>query len=904
MMGESNAKEMSTQKYEIYTRKIEKREGSYAEYPDSLNPDLKAYLMSKNIKQLYTHQAEMFEQAKLGKNVVITTSTASGKTLSFLLPVIDKILAEPSTRAIFIYPTKALASDQLRAMRPILDYFGENRISAGVYDGDTPVNERARIKETANIILTNPEMLNASFLPHHSKKSNSFIFSNLRFVVVDELHYYRGAFGSHLANVFKRLQRICMYYNSEPKYLCSSATIANPLELAQNMFGKEFVLVDKDGSPAPQKNYHFIEPPYIKDTDFKMSVGTIAAELIPELVVRKKHFIAFCKSRNGVEVVLKEAKNKLASDYALGVSLSHLIEGYRGGYKPHERKAIDKRIKQILNKAIEEKMVNGEIFGLVSTNALELGIDIGKVDTTVIVGYPDTKASFWQQTGRAGRNKEECDNYLILDARPFDQFISVKPEWLFDTGSENAVIDPNNLFIQLAHVRAAAAELPLTLDDTFYFSNLAEIIPILIKAGELRTTDGRKFSWCGKDFPAGDYSLRNMDNDRYEMINQVDGNTITELDELQAYREAHEKSIYIHNGQIYKVTELNTETKRIIAVPVNDEYYTVPMDNENICVIRAHKDKQLGRTNCFFGDITVHTSVCGHKKVQFHNHDNLGFEDLPSPLTKSYDTEGTWIPLPENVKNRFRTLPENMKSSIVRSQKSYSNRFYDYLGGLSFTILNSALMLTMTTKSELGACTIETGQDMNIYIYDLFVGGLGYSEKVYDKVDEVIKNAISSVSGCNCKNGCASCVGDYHLDKKLVLWGLQCIYEELTAPEEEKTIEPEKIIIEKPFKYENIETTDWKAFVDLYSQTNETLAKFVTQIINVRDEEGTLYLYLQNQFYCDWLMSEENKMILTNVIKHYFDVPACFEIKAEALNEENTFEIEEKLRKRYGDLVD
>lgn len=327
-------------KYVIYEKVIPERKASYANIPSHLNDELVDFLFKLGIKQLYSHQAEMFEEVEKGNNVIITTSTASGKTLSFLLPVINRILENPLTRAIFVYPTKALASDQYRAIKPFLDYFGQSRINAGVYDGDTSVNERSRIRSNANIILTNPDMLNSAFLPNHSKFNNNFIFSNLEFVVIDELHSYRGAFVSHMSNIFRRLNRICRYYNSKPQYLCSSATINNPLELANLMCDSSFSLIDNDGSPASQKTFKLIQPPFLRNTDFKLSINNIAKDMVPEFVLNNNHFITFCKSRKTVEVVLKESREQLKYDGINSKFYADKIAGYRGGYKPEERKKL------------------------------------------------------------------------------------------------------------------------------------------------------------------------------------------------------------------------------------------------------------------------------------------------------------------------------------------------------------------------------------------------------------------------------------------------------------------------------------------------------------------------------------------------------------------------------------
>ena len=428
---------MSIEDMTAYMRIVPERKASYAEFPDTMNDEIKEYLRKQGINALYTHQTEMFEKAGRGENTVITTSTASGKTLAFLLPVLQKILEDPLTRAIFVYPTKALASDQYRSLQPVLEYFGEGKIQAGVYDGDTMPAERSRIRKSANIILTNPEMLNSAFLPNHSKYGFDFIFANLRYIVIDELHSYRGAFGAHLANIFRRMYRICQYYHSSPQFLCSSATIANPVELAKKVCGTAFSLIEKDGSPSPVREYRIIQPPEIKGHNDKVygryAASTVAADMLPDLVKEQRHFIAFGKSRRTVEVILKEARDKLDAAGFLSQADSRKIAGYRGGYTPLERKEI------------ERKMMSGELNGLVSTNALELGIDIGSLDTTVIVGYPGTRASFWQQSGRAGRNGQTCVNYLILENQPFDQYIAVEPGWLFEGKSENAIVDPDRI---------------------------------------------------------------------------------------------------------------------------------------------------------------------------------------------------------------------------------------------------------------------------------------------------------------------------------------------------------------------------------------------------------------------------------------------------------------------------
>ncbi|MDS0525408.1 DEAD/DEAH box helicase [Clostridium sp. SHJSY1] len=879
----------------IYKKTIPKREGKYSNFPNKLSKELCGYLFQKGITKLYSHQAEMFEKAVENNNIVITTSTASGKTLGFLLPVLNEILSNPLARAIFIYPTKALASDQYRAIQPYLEYFGENRISAGVYDGDTPVNERSRIRKSANIILTNPEMINSAFLPNHSKFGFDFIFSNLKYIVIDELHTYRGAFGSHLANVFRRVKRICKYYNSSPQYLCSSATIANPVELAEEICGQKFIKVDKDGSPASKRKYNLIQPPKImgKDKKYYGQVHTtaVAADLLPKLVENDVNFIAFAKSRRNVEVVLKEARDKLETENYLRESLGDKISGYRGGYTPVERKEI------------ENKMITGALCGLVSTNALELGIDIGKIDTTVLVGYPGTRASFWQQTGRAGRSGNGCSNYLILDSLPFDQYIAINPDWLFENGSENAVIDKNNLLIQLAHIRAAAAEIPLTLDDTSLFPDLGETIPVLIKAKELNSQSG-KFTWCGNSFPAGDFSLRNIDKSRYKLINKENNKEITEMDEMQAFREIHNGAIYMHDGFQYQVINLDLESKTAFAIPFTGNYYTMPGSNTNIRIIQGSKELDYKRIKVEFGDVNVDEIVYMFKKLQFHNHQNLGFQQLERPLSKDYDTESIWISIPHNVVKTYRRLlKESENGKLIRN---------NHFEGLCYAIKTATRMVTMTEEEDIGvtmsndAVGIEEvfGDSVSMFIYDKYIGGLGYAEKSFDLIGQIIENAIKMVNGCTCENGCVACIGDYKLDKNMVLWGLKNLLEEIEPPKDIKLVEyAPSTFIKKQFQFSELEVR-WKEFCEYLLENRDTFATFLSTIPKIEIAGNILTLVLNSTFYKEWVMEESNKKSLINIFSFYTDAPVRIEIRVRVEAEEDRRDVKSKLQRRYENLLE
>ena len=879
---------MNTEDFTVYRKVMPERKPVYQEFPPSLHPDIRKFLILEGISSLYSHQAEMYEKAQEGKHVVITTSTASGKTLSFLLPVLQEILKNPLTRAVFVYPTKALASDQYRALKPVLEYFGEGRINAGVYDGDTMQAERSRIRKSANIILTNPEMLNSAFLPNHSSYGFDFIFSNLKYVVIDELHTYRGAFGAHLANIFRRMKRICGYYGSKPRFLCSSATIANPEELAEKICGEKFVLVDQDGSGAPQKEYRLLLPPEIKGKNDKIygrrPASYLAAELIPALAAGDHHFIVFGRSRRNVEVILKEARDKME-----GNGISRKIAGYRGGYTPLERKSI------------EEKMITGELAGLVSTNALELGIDIGNLDCTVLAGYPGTRASFWQQTGRAGRSKEKCVNYLILENQPFDQYIALDPEWLFSKSSENAIVDPDNLLIELAHIRAAAAEMPLSLDDAGLFPDLGEIIPVLLNAGEVESLAGR-FAWAGEAFPAGDYSLRNMDKSRYKLILQGENREITQMDETQAFHELHPGAVYMHEGELYEVLKLDLESRTAYGVPFSGNYYTVPSGTRETRILQTFRKENLGRSRIHFGDINVEEVISMYKKLQFHNHQNLGYASLVRPLRKDYDTESTWIRIPENVTKAYR--------SLLVPGKNGELALNDHFEGLAFAIKNAAMMVTMTESSDIdtvisnNARIQDSSQEEQVYlfIYDRYEGGLGYSEKIYDLVPEILEKAIHMVKGCTCEDGCPACVGDYTLDKSMVLWGLENLLEESLPPEHVKTAQrEERPVIEKKYSFFTL-PLQWQEFCESVKENGERGGDFLKTIQEVGVKGHTLVLRVKNSFYREWLLEGDNLRELENTIRWHAVCPGDMKILVQAEEDkEDQEKIRGRLRRKYGD---
>lgn len=739
----------------VATRVVPPRAARHAPFPAQLHPALQNALQERGIDQLYCHQAEAFEAARRGEHVVVTTGTASGKSLAYLLPVLQAVLEDPSSRAILLFPTKALSQDQLRGVVDLIHRLVGHKLEAGVYDGDTPPAERTRIRDRAHLILTNPDMLSAALLPAHGRQGYAHIFRNVKFVVVDELHSYRGAFGAHLANLFRRLLRICAHYGSYPQFLCSSATIANAREHAETICHQPFTLVHEDGSPSAGKVIHFWQPPLLDNAQRKL-VSSEMALLVPHLIGKRLKTIAFCRSRKETEIVLKESRDSLRD--SAGHDESYLLAGYRGGYTPKERREV------------EQQLVGGQLLGVISTNALELGIDIGALQVVVQGGFPGTRASFWQQMGRAGRRGEVAHAVLILAVSAVDQYIAEDPDWLTGQPAEHAVVDRDNLAIQLAHVRAAAAELPLTLDDALRFPDLPEMLPVLSKAGEVRELLGA-YHWQGGPFPAGDFSLRNVDKDRFKLVNRNTGMTLTEMDRPQVYRESHPRAVYLHDGVQYLVEALDLVNHAVTVVEVEQNFYTQPDVRTQIDVLLTQEDKVLGQTHAYFGDIRVDEAVVGYKMLEFHNHQNLGYEALHEPLRLALETEGVWLRVPEPV------------LQVLGAEKQ------DALLGMVHALTACARLKTMAEQSDLRGTSFhyadeETGKTTTALVcHDTWPGGLGYAAKAYDHLSEILDQAIWLVQHCRCSHGCPACVGDWVRDRRLIQWSLQRLRDQLAAPD-------------------------------------------------------------------------------------------------------------------------
>lgn len=868
----------------IATRNIPPRPAQHAAVPAGCHPALHEALRQRGITELYSHQAEVFAAAERGEDVVVTTGTASGKSLSYLLPMIQATLVDPAARTLLLFPTKALTQDQLRGVLGLVEHLASRtdhqvpRIEAGVYDGDTPPAERGRIRDRANFILTNPDMLHSALLPNHGRRGYSHIFRNVRYIVIDELHSYRGAFGAHFANLMRRLLRICRHYGSEPRFLCSSATIANAREHAELLCHRRFTLVDRDGSPSAGKVIHFWQPP-LTDKDLRRPVTTELALLVPHLVAARHRTIAFCRSRKETEIVLKESRDRLRD--VAGHDETYLLAGYRGGYTPKERRQI------------EQALVDGQLVGVISTNALELGIDIGALQVVVQGGFPGTRASFWQQIGRAGRRNELAHAIVVLAVSPTDQFIAEDPDWLVGQPTEHAVVDRDNLAIQLAHVRAAAAELPLTLDDAAQFPDLGEIIAVLSRAGELREVLG-SWHYSGGAFPAGEFSLRNIHNDRFKVVHRRTGTTLTEMSRPQVYREAHPRAVYLHDGIEYQVETLDLVQHVATVVEVEQNFYTQPDVRTAIDVLLTQEQATVGLSQAHFGDVRVDDVVVGYKMLEFHNHQNLGYETLHEPLRLELDTEAMWIAVPEAVLTVLGTERE------------------DALAGMVHAVAACARMRTMAERSDLSGTSFHYSDEASgetrtaLVCYDSHPGGLGYANKAFEHIDAVLASAIALVERCRCQRGCPACVGSYARDRRLIGWALSRLLADVPLP---VGIRPPPAA---PASADRAPRIPW---AEVSERWPEVLARLkamrapgadLLSGLAAAERQGTrLVLRVGSPGLAEWLSSESVARRLWQALCQVVTAPrdGAIHVEVSASERERALRTAVRLQRRFDDLV-
>ncbi len=710
------------------------QEARLADFPDWLQGGLIRQLKEDGIDHLYSHQASALNAIQEGKNVVVVTPTASGKTLCYNLPVLDTIIREPESRAIYLFPTKALAQDQLRELYRLVEAL-DKPISTFTYDGDTPVSARSSIRNQGNVIVTNPDMLHTGILPHHTKWHR--LFQNLRYIVIDEIHIYRGVFGSHMANVLRRLKRICEFYGSNPQFICCSATIANPRELAEKITGQKFTLINNNGAPSGEKYFLFYNPPVInRQLGIRKSLIKETARLVSRFLNHDIQTIVFARSRLTTELLTSYLK-----DYFEKIGQGRdLVRGYRGGYLPNLRREIEKGLKE------------GLIKGVVSTNALELGVDIGQLDACFIAGYPGTITSTWQQAGRAGRRSHSSVAILVASSVPLDQYIINSPDYFFKETPESAVIDPNNLSILISHIKCAAFELPFLPDEKFGSEELEDILQFLVDKGIIHFT-GNKWHWMSEAYPADEISLRSASTDNFTIIDIEEGEdkVIGEVDRESAPTTIYEGAIYIHEGEQYTITRLDYDDYKAYAKKIEVNYYTDAQVESNIKVLDVfglHEEENIHHQH---GEIAITTLSTMYKKVKFYTHENLGYGKINLPAEDMHTT-AYWLVLAE-------TFPNLVGGRIT------AGAAFDLAGGLlalSNVMVNVVPLFVMCDPNDIKAVVQVRSPFTDlptIFLYDNYPGGVGFSEKIFELRNKILSAARELIENCGCDEGCPSCVG-------------------------------------------------------------------------------------------------------------------------------------------------
>ena len=712
-------------------RKQEARAAVFADMPAGVAPALKRSLHERGIHQLYTHQHEAFAISESGRNVAIVTPTASGKTLCYNLPVLNKILANPGARALYMFPTKALAEDQLHEFQAIVDA-SEVPIMAFTYDGDTPQDARKAIRERANVVFTNPDMMHSGILPHHTKWAK--LFENLEYVVIDELHYYRGVYGSHLGNLLRRLKRICDFYGSKPKFICCSATIANPRELAQTLTGEPFELVDQNGAPSGEKYVVFYNPPVVnRQLGIRRSYLHETRRIALEFIDRDLQTLVFANNRLATEVLVTYLKDALERKHQ-----SDAVRGYRGGYLPRERREI------------ERKLRDGDIKAVVATNALELGIDIGSLDAVVMAGYPGTIASTWQRSGRAGRRQEMSVAVLVASSAPLDQYIIEHPEYFFNRPPESAHVNLDNLEVMLNHVKCAVFELPMRDGEHFGTHDPAEMCKFLEELRFVHHSAGA-WHWTSDTYPADTVSLRSVTSDNFVVIDTTgDHKVIADVAFPAALTTLHPKAIYLHEARQYHVEKFDYEGRKAYVKRVDCDYFTDAIDYTQVKELETFDSHELAKAVAAHGEVRVNTQVVGFKKIKFYTLENVGAGHLSMPEQEMHTTS-FWLHFPAEFLNKFTDLTPTDRQNAV--------------AGLGNALRTVGALLLMCDPRDLGVSITEdiagglTIYEPNLYLYDNYPSGIGLSAPLYRLTPQLLKGAQELLAGCTCDSGCPSCVG-------------------------------------------------------------------------------------------------------------------------------------------------
>ncbi|MCI6289825.1 MAG: DEAD/DEAH box helicase [Clostridiales bacterium] len=705
------------------------RPARYGAFPAGLDSRIVETLRARGIERPYVHQAQAINAALAGQDFVVVTPTASGKTLCYNVPVLDAILKDPAARALYLFPTKALSSDQAAELYSMIDSMGAE-VKAYTYDGDTPAAARTAIRQAGHVVVTNPDMLHQGILPHHAKWVK--LFENLRYVVIDEIHAYRGVFGSNLANVIRRLKRICRFYGSNPVFICCSATIRNPRELAQTMTGREMLLIDENGAPAGERHVVFYNPPVV-NAQLGIRAGSIpeTRNIAADLLKNNVSHIVFARSRLTVEVLVRYLKDLVRDP----LGNAGRVRGYRGGYLPTQRREIERELRA------------GRVTSVVSTNALELGIDIGQLDACVLCGYPGTIASTWQQAGRAGRRGNASLLIVVASSSPLDQYMITHPDYFFGQSPENALINPENLYILMNHIKCAAYELPFVDGENFESETpTEELLEYLCEEHILRHVGGRYY-WMAEEFPQAGISLRSASDQNFLIVDISDPKkhrVIGEMDRFTVPMLLHQYAIYMHEGRQYQVENLDFDDKKAYVRAVNVGYYTDADLTTSLKVLDQFEEAPSGPLTRARGEVLVSTMVTLFKKIRFDTHENLGWGPVTLPELEM-QTTACWWTLPDDMETRYDK--EALKSAMV---------------GLAHLMRGIAPAYLMCSPQDISVVYHVrdpfTGKP-TVYLYDGVPGGIGLSDKVYEMDRELLMRARDALMACPCADGCPSCVG-------------------------------------------------------------------------------------------------------------------------------------------------
>lgn len=733
----------------LHIENLPAQTAQYASLQEPLPERLRAALQRQGVIQFYTHQVAAVEAVRAGWDIVVVTATASGKTLCYNVPVLEAILQDRRCRALYLFPLKALAHDQARKIEA-LDLFPE--VKTATYDGDTPEYDRRMARSLAGILLTNPDMLHLGILPYHSLWAE-FLF-HLRFVVIDEVHTYRGVFGSHTANILKRLLRLCEYYGSRPQFICCSATIANPAELVEQLTGRTVKVIDNNGAPCGAKSFVIWNPPLQeKQTGLRRSPNIEATHLLNQLVQNGVRTLVFTISRTTAELLLRYVRAALQAEAA---ELADKVMSYRAGYLAADRREIERRL------------FEGELLGVTSTVALESGIDIGGLDACILTGYPGTMASLWQQAGRAGRGTEESLAILVPRPNPVDHFFTRHPQRLFQTPTEHALIDPNNVYIRGGHLLCAAYELPLSAQEVEQGGEeQVRLVEIFSEEGLLEERNGRWY-WCGQGYPAAQINIRSASGEAFQLLDRSrQSEVIGAMEAARVFETLHEEAIYLHGGEPYEVQKLDLARKEVLLQPAQVNYYTLPLIWTEVEVNDIVFEQEIGRLRAGFGELTVSRQVQGFRKIQHLSEQVLETKELSLPA-QSFATTGLWLCLPTDVAQELSQAGRHLVGG---------------LHALEHAMAAVLPLYAMCDRLDIGGAFAPLHPGLHrpaTFLYDTYPGGVGVCEKGYELMIDLLQVTQQAIADCECTLGCPSCIqtpfcgsNNEPLDKAAALWLLR-----------------------------------------------------------------------------------------------------------------------------------